>query len=336
MCRWSRFRSATVGRVILIISAKTVQSFAEQSTLIYSDIGTVRLTETKSVSQAGKATIAKRRSVDKGARDIATNPANVCVNMDSKPWQCLCYPGWGGQLCELDLDTCSTRHPCVNGGTCNPVRANQYRCICPEGYGGENCQIVVNPCVQRPCRNNGKCRRISNSTYTCHCEPGFVGQHCESNVDECLPNPCLNHGKCVDRVNSFECVCRDGFIGNRCENDLNECNSNVCRPSSTYKCINTVGSFKCLCNKGFIGTYCEINADDCASNPCLNDGKCVDQVSNYSLIIAAIFVYWKLINYKKCNSNQNDLNTHQVIKNNFGTSFSKQKIVNKLNDEQTV
>ena len=41
----------------------------------------------------------------------------------------------------LVIIVCSENsNPCLNGGTCTPIRPNGYRCQCLEGYDGPQCQ----------------------------------------------------------------------------------------------------------------------------------------------------------------------------------------------------
>ncbi|XP_061577105.1 protein jagged-1a-like [Cololabis saira] len=58
-----------------------------------------------------------------------------------EPWQCLCDTNYRGLLCDKDQNTCGTRQPCLNGGTCSNTGPDKYHCSCPEGFSGVNCQI---------------------------------------------------------------------------------------------------------------------------------------------------------------------------------------------------
>lgn len=40
----------------------------------------------------------------------------------------------------LDLNTCGTWQPCLNGGACSNTGPDKYHCSCPEGFSGVNCQ----------------------------------------------------------------------------------------------------------------------------------------------------------------------------------------------------
>ncbi|XP_078660964.1 uncharacterized protein LOC144905260 [Branchiostoma floridae x Branchiostoma belcheri] len=51
---------------------------------------------------------------------------------------CDCLNGYEGDLCNIDIDDCSS-NPCQNGGVCSDG-VNSYTCSCPAGFGGDNCQ----------------------------------------------------------------------------------------------------------------------------------------------------------------------------------------------------
>ena len=44
------------------------------------------------------------------------------------------------QSCHPDLNSCGTRQPCLNGGTCSNTGPDKHHCACPEGYSGVNCE----------------------------------------------------------------------------------------------------------------------------------------------------------------------------------------------------
>ena len=65
-----------------------------------------------------------------------------------------CAPGYGGQNCtpckyprtgvncELDWRNCEL-DPCLQGGTCYPLREKDFSCVCPPNYFGKTCDKVV-------------------------------------------------------------------------------------------------------------------------------------------------------------------------------------------------
>lgn len=81
----------------------------------------------------------------------------------SKPYTCECNSGWGGHLCNIDLNFCTKHRPCHNGATCFNT-GKDYTCSCPIGFTGRNCETrVENKCQERPCQNGGSCQ-VSVST----------------------------------------------------------------------------------------------------------------------------------------------------------------------------
>ncbi|XP_047409035.1 growth arrest-specific protein 6 isoform X2 [Sciurus carolinensis] len=95
---------------------------------------------------------------------------------------CLCRAGWGGRLCDQDVDECGQQ----NGG-CNQVCHNKpgsFYCACHSGFAlapdGRTCQDV-DECWQ------GRCEQICVNTpgsYTCHCN-GRGGLKLSPDMDTC-------------------------------------------------------------------------------------------------------------------------------------------------------
>uniref|UniRef100_F7IMZ2 Growth arrest-specific protein 6 n=1 Tax=Callithrix jacchus TaxID=9483 RepID=F7IMZ2_CALJA len=81
---------------------------------------------------------------------------------------CLCKAGWGGRLCDKDVNECSRE----NGG-CLQICHNKpgsFHCACHSGFelssDGRTCQDV-DECLQ------GRCEQVcvnSPGSYTCHCD----------------------------------------------------------------------------------------------------------------------------------------------------------------------
>lgn len=67
------------------------------------------------------------------------------------PWECDCKEGWGGLLCDQDLNFCTNHKPCRNGATCLNTGQGSYTCLCPDGYAGINCEKGCG------CENGGTC-----------------------------------------------------------------------------------------------------------------------------------------------------------------------------------
>ncbi|KAM4603556.1 protein jagged-1a isoform 2-T2 [Polymixia lowei] len=232
-----------------------------------------------------------------------------------EPWQCLCDTNYGGQLCDKDLNTCGTRQPCVNGGTCSNTGPDKYHCSCPDGYSGVNCERADHACLSDPCVNGGSCVETSLG-FECRCPPGWTGPSCTDNIDECVVNPCSHGGTCQDLVNGFRCTCPPQWTGKTCLIDANECDGNPCINANSCRnliggyfceclpgwtgqncdtnindckgqcqhgatCKDLVNGYKCVCAPGFGGEDCEQDVDECASGPCLNGGRCHDEVNGF-------------------------------------------------------
>uniref|UniRef100_A0AAQ5ZD77 Delta-like protein n=1 Tax=Amphiprion ocellaris TaxID=80972 RepID=A0AAQ5ZD77_AMPOC len=195
-----------------------------------------------------------------------------------EPWQCLCDTNYGGQLCDKDLNTCGTRQPCLNGGTCSNTGPDKHHCSCPEGFSGVNCHRVDHACLSNPCLNGGSCAETSQG-FECRCAPGWTGPFCSINVDECLVNPCSHGGTCQDLVNGFRCLCPPQWAGKTCLIDANECDDSPCVNANS--CRNLIGGYFCECLPGWTGQNCDSNVDECASGPCLNGGRCHDEVNGF-------------------------------------------------------
>ncbi|KAM8866406.1 LOW QUALITY PROTEIN: protein crumbs homolog 2-like [Synchiropus picturatus] len=167
-------------------------------------------------------------------------------------FNCSCLPGWEGELCQRDIDECSS-NPCVYG-TCENLLAD-YRCHCEPGYTGRSCQEEVDDCLQFSCVNGGSC---VEETHTCTCLQGYVGKRCQWRFPPvtCDTNAeCFNGGVCI----GGNCTCKPGFVGARCEIDVDECESSPCLNGAT--CLDRLNHFQCVCVPGFRGTLCDSNKD---------------------------------------------------------------------------
>lgn len=74
-------------------------------------------------------------------------------------------------------DLCSS-NPCFNNGTCMSSGAS-ITCFCPQGYGGSLCQHDIDECSSQPCQHAGKCTEgINNFTCDCT-GTGYQGKRSE-------------------------------------------------------------------------------------------------------------------------------------------------------------
>lgn len=124
-------------------------------------------------------------------------------------------------------DTCLSKNPCKNNGTCIFVwKKDTHYCKCHPGFHGNNCEKVVDfdPCAEKPCLNGAKCQIKYNDddvdekpTYECFCAAGFGGPKCDERP--CEKNPCLNNGTCrtTKGYSTYFCECSTGFGGKNCD-----------------------------------------------------------------------------------------------------------------------
>lgn len=90
-------------------------------------------------------------------------------------FHCFCLPGWGGDRCELNTNTCAS-NPCQHG-YCS-VQNLTYSCTCESGYTGTNCEVKVDVCAGQKCANGGTCLRGLHS-HSCLCPQRFTGPNCK-------------------------------------------------------------------------------------------------------------------------------------------------------------
>ncbi|TRY96919.1 hypothetical protein DNTS_014275, partial [Danionella cerebrum] len=95
-------------------------------------------------------------------------------------FHCFCLPGWGGDHCELNTNTCAS-NPCQHG-YCS-VQDLTYNCTCEGGYTGTNCEVKVDLCAGHKCANGATCLQGFN-TYSCLCPYRFTGPFCSSRIAE--------------------------------------------------------------------------------------------------------------------------------------------------------
>ncbi|XP_078610821.1 uncharacterized protein LOC144881543 [Branchiostoma floridae x Branchiostoma japonicum] len=81
--------------------------------------------------------------------NVCQNGGNCTSCFGGSTTFCDCLEGFGGKLCEINIDECASG-PCQNGGSCLDD-INSYHCICPTGYQGDNCESDTDWCSQVQC-----------------------------------------------------------------------------------------------------------------------------------------------------------------------------------------
>ena len=199
-------------------------------------------------------------------------------------YSCMCYPGFTGENCSINIDDCSPS-VCQNNGTCED-RVDDFICSCPDTYAGKTCERQsFCSSEQDNCRNNGFCNTSSTEGIietSCECLPGYTGLTCETEINECLSDPCENNGKCIDLIGRFQCLCPAGLTGDQCQTDEDLCAVAPCQNGGI--CMEIAGgtSTMCFCRTGFTDGFCQTNINECFGIECLNGGTCVDGIATYS------------------------------------------------------
>ena len=90
---------------------------------------------------------------------------------------CVCSPSWGGDLCDKDIDECSSDPNLCNGGRC-VNQPGSYSCEnCPSNRTGTHCETLVT-CQDMVCMNGGTCLDVGG-VVSCDCFPGYTGPTCD-------------------------------------------------------------------------------------------------------------------------------------------------------------
>ena len=141
---------------------------------------------------------------------------------------CLCYAGFTGMNCEINIDdcisvNCSGQGQCVDGNS-------SYACICNPGLTGEDCTINIDDCTNNSCSGNGICADGVNS-FSCYCDLSYTEELCDSLV---IPISCSNiscaNGYCSANDSIPVCVCDPGYTGDRCQ----VCSRGDCSDIASY------------------------------------------------------------------------------------------------------
>ena len=89
---------------------------------------------------------------------------NPCMNggkcqasaLDPSTHVCSCRPGFVGNECEIDFDTCRSS-PCLNHATCVDG-ADEYHCSCEAGFVGNACEVDILDQQLALCAQHGPCQ----------------------------------------------------------------------------------------------------------------------------------------------------------------------------------
>ncbi|NWH18161.1 CRUM1 protein, partial [Grus americana] len=207
-----------------------------------------------------------RRTIQLGCAGADVCASSPCLNAGTcedlfNSFRCACGAGWGGLLCESNIDDCQSS-PCVHGDCVDAVA--DFQCECFRGFIGKKCDINVDDCVRHQCLNGATCIDGVYG-YSCKCPPQYSGPRCDYLVlalsllwPGCAANfTCLNGGKCISETWGANCTCKPGFTGRNCQININECDPNPCQNGGT--CQDSENKYECLCSASYTGERCDIN-----------------------------------------------------------------------------
>uniref|UniRef100_A0A663FDC3 Crumbs cell polarity complex component 2 n=1 Tax=Aquila chrysaetos chrysaetos TaxID=223781 RepID=A0A663FDC3_AQUCH len=202
-----------------------------------------------------------RRTIQLGCTGADVCASSPCLNAGTcedlfNSFSCACSAGWGGRLCESNIDDCQSS-PCVHGDCVDAVA--DFQCECFRGFIGKKCDINVDDCVRHQCLNGATCVDGVYG-YSCKCPPQYSGPRCEWPFppEQCGKNfTCLNGGKCISESWGANCTCKPGFTGRNCQININKCDPNPCQNGGT--CQDSENKYECLCSASYTGERCDIN-----------------------------------------------------------------------------
>ncbi|XP_047611988.1 growth arrest-specific protein 6 isoform X3 [Phacochoerus africanus] len=154
---------------------------------------------------------------------------------------CQCRDGWGGRLCDRDVNECSQQ----NGG-CSHVCYNKlgsFHCACYSGYAlspdSRTCHDV-DECADAGACGEARCQNLPGS-YSCLCDEGYAFHAQEKacrDVDECAEGRCEQ--ACVNSPGSYTCHC-DGRGGLKLSQDMSTCEDILpCVPFNVAKSVKSL------------------------------------------------------------------------------------------------
>ncbi|XP_072047055.1 uncharacterized protein [Amphiura filiformis] len=203
---------------------------------------------------------------------------------------CICTPGWLGNDCSVDLDSC-VENPCYPGVQCidrPPPEVNATCGGCPSGLMGDGFKCFdFNECADEIANDCNQTCTNNLGSYQCSCYEGYqlhIDNKACLDIDECLEetHDCDDNATCRNTKGSYECPCNDGYevIKDVCM-DTDECLANPC--VNLAVCINSPGSYFCQCSSGYYGdgiTCTDI--DEClGANDCHEMATCRNLDGSY-------------------------------------------------------
>ncbi|XP_067403678.1 integrin beta-4 [Emydura macquarii macquarii] len=129
--------------------------------------------------------------------------------------QCICYPGWRGDMCDCSTASSSDNQACIRPGESEPC-SGRGECLCgkcqcysedlTQRYDGDFCQFDNLQCQRTSgflCNDRGRCYMGQ-----CACESGWGGPGCEcpTSNDTCIDSNggiCNGRGRCE----CGRCIC---------------------------------------------------------------------------------------------------------------------------------
>ncbi|XP_044838303.1 integrin beta-4 isoform X3 [Mauremys mutica] len=142
--------------------------------------------------------------------------SSVCnFNGDFVCGQCVCYPGWRGDMCDCSIASSSDNQACIRPGDSEPC-SGRGECLCgkcqcysedlTQRYEGDFCQFDNFQCPRTSgflCNDRGRCYMGQ-----CACESGWGGPGCEcpTSNDTCIDSNggiCNGRGRCE----CGRCIC---------------------------------------------------------------------------------------------------------------------------------
>ncbi|XP_054419803.1 von Willebrand factor D and EGF domain-containing protein [Pteronotus mesoamericanus] len=137
--------------------------------------------------------------------------SDINFPLGSRPYLCVCLPGFQGSLCEVDVTECQS-NPCGHGRCVSSFHS--YSCDCPPELKGKNCQEDVNECESRPCFPGVQCFNTFASYHCGSCPKGFYGdgkichdQNFQSPPTEhLLTGASITHSPATIKTNDTSCL----------------------------------------------------------------------------------------------------------------------------------